>query len=60
MQNCSGSLGRVFKIQRSFGDAWLSIFVLAEGLFLDDVEVVSVSFGKSDRGFLVSDNESIA
>lgn len=52
--------GRLFKIQRSFGNAGLSIFVLAEGLFLDDVEVVSVSFREGDSGFLVSDNESIA
>lgn len=52
--------GRLFKIQRSFGNAGLSIFVLAEGLFLNDVEVVTISFRKSDGSFLVSNNESIA
>lgn len=52
--------GRLFKIQRSFGNAGLSIFVLPEGLFFDDVEIVSVSLGKSNGSLLVSNDESVA
>lgn len=43
----------------SFGSTGLSPLVVAESLFLKDVEVVTISFGKSDGGLLVTDDEEV-
>ena len=53
-------LVKLFKIHRSFCGTGLSSLVVTEGLLLKDVEVVAVTFGKSNGGLLVADDEEVA
>ena len=43
---------------KSFG--WFSLLVLSKVLFFDDIQVFAVTFGKSDAGLLVSNDEDVA
>ena len=45
---------------RSFGNAWLSLLVVSEGFFLEDVEVVSLLSGESDGCLFVTTEEYVS
>lgn len=49
----------ILKIYSSFGSTGLSSSLLAQGFFLQNVEIFTISFGKSDEGLLVSDQENV-